>query len=269
MTRDEAAETVARLAADGEYEAACELAAENWRLWLTAGDVEGGRRLLATALAAGGPSRARALALYGDGVLAFRAADQVASKARNDEALEVARAVGDKEAESLALVGLARVALRDGDYERVCALAAEARELARSVGPPAEAMPLHLLAAGTRLAGELDRAATLYGESLELNRVLGDDRVVAMEHHNLGHVELHRGNVDAARHHFADARAARGDDPYDTAMTHLNGAALAFAAGNQVEAADLLAQAESTLAGAGIALDPDDRYEVDWLRERL
>jgi tetratricopeptide (TPR) repeat protein len=130
-------------------------------------------------------------------------------------------------------------------------------------------MPLHLLAAGTRLGGDLDEAAVLYDESLELNRRLGDERMVNVEHHNLGHVELHRGNVDAAQRHFTDARAGRADNPYDNAMTELNGAALAFAAGRRDEAAHLLARAESTLADAGIALDPDDRYEVDWLRERL
>jgi hypothetical protein len=42
-------------------------------------------------------------------------------------------------------------------------------------------VPLHLLAAGTRLAGHLDQAAELYAESLELNRRLGDRRMVGVE----------------------------------------------------------------------------------------
>lgn len=106
------------LAESGEEEAAAELAAKVWRLWLMSGDLAAGRRLLAAALDVGDgkPSRARALALYGDGVLAFRAGAQTESRHRNEAALEVARAVGDKEAEALALVGLSRVAFRDGDY---------------------------------------------------------------------------------------------------------------------------------------------------------
>ena len=271
MTREEAEEAVARLAANGEYDAACQVAADVWRLWFTAGDIDGGRRLLGTALEGDGPpSRARALALYADGVLAFRAGEQEESQARNEAALEAARAAGDKEAESLALVGLSRVALRDHDYAHVRTLATDARELARPVGPAAETMPLHLLAAGTRLAGELDQAVALYTESLELNRGLADDYMVAVEHHNLGHVELHRGNVDAAEHHFQEHRRAVSDSsPYDVAMSDLNQAALAFAAGRRDEAAELLRRAESRLDDAGIALDPDDRFEVDWLRERL
>ena len=270
MTREEAAEAVERLAANGEHDAAREVAAANWRLWLTAGDVEGGRRMLATALAGDAtPSRARALALYADGALAFRAGDRAASRARNDEALAAARVVGDREAEALALVGLSRVALRDGDYDAVCSLATSARELVQDLEPSADVAPLHLLAAGTRLAGRLDDAAALYDESLELNRRLDDSYMVAVEHHNLGHVELHRGNVEIAERHFAYARAARTDNPYDNAMTHLNQASLAHAAGRRDEAVELLARAESTLDAAGIALDPDDRYEVDWLRERL
>ena len=159
--------------------------------------------------------------------------------------------------------------MRDGDYDAVCSLASSARELVKDLEPSADVAPLHLLAAGTRLAGALDEAAALYDESLELNRRLDDSYMVAVEHHNLGHVELHRGNVDAAERHFADARAARTENPYDVAMTDLNRAALAFGAGRRDEAAELLARAESTLDAAGIALDPDDRYEVDWLRERL
>jgi hypothetical protein len=142
------------LAEHGEEQAAVELAANVWRLWLLSGEVADGRRLLSAALdvGAGRPSRARALALYGDGLLAFRQGAQAESQARNEAALEVARAVGDREAEALALVGLSRVAFRDGDYPHVRSLAAQARELARNLDASAGVAPLHMLAAGTRLA---------------------------------------------------------------------------------------------------------------------
>ena len=110
----------------------------------------------------------------------------------------------------------------------------------------------------------------LYTESLELNRRLGASRMVGVELHNIGHVELHRGNVDVAERCFAECADIRsGDDPYDAAMTHLNQAALAFAAGDRERTAELLGRTESTLASAGIVLDPDDAFEVDWLRSRL
>jgi hypothetical protein len=274
MTREEAARAeleaeVRALAERGDGEAACRLAADNWRQWFSSGDIVGGRRLLATALGADGPpSRARALALYADGVLAFRAGDQAGSSARNEAGLKVARQVGDKEAESLALVGLSRVALRDGDYGRVCSLAADARELAPTA--EAEVNPLHMLAVGTRLGGDLDAAADLYAESADLNRRLDNPGMVGMELHNLGHLEIRRGNVDAAKRHFADCRPLRDPaNPYDSAMQDLNDAALSAVAGDRDGARGLVSRAEQTLEQAGIVLDPDDQSEVDWLRAQL
>src|SRR5437879_11247041 len=116
------------LAENGEGEAAAELAASVWRLWLISGDVAGGRRLLAAALDVGDakPSRSRALALYGDGLFAFRAGAQNEARDRNKVALEVARAGRDMEAEGLARGGLRRVAWRDGDQARAQSVAAGA-----------------------------------------------------------------------------------------------------------------------------------------------
>lgn len=260
------------LAETGEEEKAAELAANVWRLWFLSGDLAGGRKLLAAALDVGErrPSRPRALALYGDGVLAFRAGAMAESREKNEAALSEARTVGDREAESLALVGLSRVALRDGDYARVRSLATEARELTRDLDPAADVAPLHLLAAGTRLAGDHDQAVDLYTESLELNRRLDDRRMVGVELHNIGHVEIHRNNVEAAERCFAErAEFANTDDPYDAAMTDLNNAAIAVLRGDRRRAGELLGHAESTLEGGGIVLDPDDAYEVGWLREQL
>ena len=257
---------------EGRAAEAAELAGRVWRLWLVSGDIAGGRDLLAIALEHpdAAPSRDRALALYGDGLLAFRQGEQDESRRRNEEALEAARAVGDRDAEALALVGLSRVAFRDGDNGRVRSLALHARELVRDLEPASQVAPLHLLAAGTRLSGELDAAVALYEESLDLNRALGDERMVAVELHNIGHVELHRGNVEEARRRFAECAELRAsDDPYDVAMRHLNDAALAYAAGERRRALELLGTAQSTLDDAGIALDPDDAFEVDWLRSRV
>lgn len=270
--REQLGEAVRFLAENGEEEAATELAASVWRLWLRAGEVAEGRQLLAAVLdVAHAPlSRARALALYGDGLLAFRAGARDESQARNEAALEAARAASDREAEALALVGLSRVAFRDGDYARVRSLAGEARELTRDLDAAAGGPPLHMLAAGTRLAGAHDEAVALYRESLELNRRLGDNRMVSVELHNIGHVELHRGNLAAAERCFAEcAELRRPEDLYEAAMTHLNNAALAFARGDREGAAELVERTQSTLDGAGIVLDPDDAFEVDWLRDQL
>jgi tetratricopeptide (TPR) repeat protein len=209
--------------------------------------------------------------LYRQRLDAFRRGDQAGSCALNEEALELACVEGDRAGEALALVGLSRVAFREGDNERVKELALVARDLARKTGDrSAEAAPLHMVAAGTRLTGEYDEARALYLESLELNRSLDNTRLVAVELHNLGHVELHRGDVASAERLFADRRELRNaDDPYERAMDALNDAALAAAHGDSSRAEKSLRLSEETLAAAGIVLDPDDRFELDGLRDRI
>ncbi|HSO94026.1 MAG TPA: hypothetical protein VLS53_06095 [Candidatus Dormibacteraeota bacterium] len=255
----------------GDEEAGLELVSAAWRLWMLTGEVATGRHTLAAVLdLAQRPSRARARALYAAGILAFRAGDQTESQSLNEQGLALARTSGDREAEALALVGLSRVALRNGDYELVRSYSSDARRAVIGLERSADAPPLHLLAAGTRLAGEYDAAADLYSESVRLNRDLGDDWMVGMELLNLGHVELHRGNIGEAERCFAESAAIRsGSDPYQMAMTYLSEAALAVGRGEPQGAAELLQRTESTLAGAGIVLDPDDAFEVAWLRERV
>jgi tetratricopeptide (TPR) repeat protein len=270
--REDLLETARFLVKNGQEDQATELAAQVWRLWLLKGDISGGRAFLAAALDSGEgrPSRSRALALYGDGLLAFRAGSMIESEQRNEAALAVARVVQDQEAEALALIGLSRVAFRKGDYEQVRLLASTARTLTQNLNSPATLASLHMLAAGTRLAGDYDAAVQIYSESLALNRRLGDLRGVAMELHNLGHVELHRGNTETAQRYFAERDKIRNqDDPYEAAMTHLNRAALAFAQGDRSSVKEYLQRMNTTLESAAIALDPDDAFEVEWLHDHM
>ena len=270
--RGRIAAEVRALVEGGDLDDAAELAAGSWRRWLEAGDIAGGRQMLALVLDRGdaGPSRARSRALYADGLLAFRAGREDESRARNTEALSVARTAGDRQGEADALVGLSRLALRERDYAKVRTLANDALGLTRGLEPAARGNPLHLLAAGTRLAGEYDAALGLYAESLDLNRRLGNLRMVAGELHNLGHVHLHLGDVEAARLCFEEWFELRTDgDPYDAAMVSLDQAALARAGGDSATASRLLREAESTLAAGGVVLDPDDAFEVEWLRKEV
>ena len=75
--RDALREAAEWLVAGGEAEAATELAAAVWRLWLLRGEPADGRRLLAPVLDRDArATSARARALYADGALAFRTGDQ-------------------------------------------------------------------------------------------------------------------------------------------------------------------------------------------------
>ena len=267
--REAMAEAARFLVANDEPDAAMELAANAWRLWLLAGDVAGGREVLASILDVDPAprSRWRAFAMYGDGLLAFRQGKREESRRRNEAALA---ASDDPEARVLGLLGLSRVALMEGDPERGRLLAGEARELARGMRPAMSQAPLHMLAQSTRMAGDLDTAAVLFEESLALNRRIGDPGMVVVELHNLGHVEAHRGNVDAAELHFAEAASsASPDDPYDAAMTNLGRGVVAFVRGDRDLAASLLAGARETFSAAGIDPAPDDAAELDRLERAL
>ncbi len=272
--KEELAQAVAWFLGAGEIDAAVELAASVWRIWSRRVSAAHAREILDPALQAAvdrPPTRAYALGLYADGVLAFRQGKQEESRARNEAAMAAARAIGDLEAEALALVGLSRVALRAGEYERVCTLATRARALVAGLAPSADVDPLHLLAAGTRLLGDYDLARELYRESLALSRRLDDGFMIEVELHNLGHVEIHRGEMDSARAYFEECseRRKNTDAPYARAMERVNRAALACCEGHLKEAVRGVAEAERILSDAGIVLDPDDRFEVDWLRGRL
>ena len=270
--RESFAEAARFLLEAGDTDAATEIAANVWRLWMLAGDIAGGRAFLATVLDVpdAKPSRARALALYGDGLLALRQGALEDARARNEAALEAAQAANDPEALALAHLGLSRVAFDDGDYERSAALAAQAQELARPLGEAMVQSTLHMQAQSKRLSGADDDAAALFTESLELNRRIGDRGMVGVELHNLGHIEVRRGNVELAERRFAEcAEHASPGDPYVEAMTYLNQAAVAFGRGLHEQARGLLARAESTLDGAGIDAAPDDQFEINWLRQQL
>jgi hypothetical protein len=120
------------------------------------------------------------------------------------------------------------------------------------------------------MLGDHDRAARQFEESLALNRRIRDEGMIAVELHNLGHVELHRGSVDTAERYFDElAQLGAGTDPYGVALTHLNEAVIAFARGDPDRARELLVRIESVLEESGTELAPDDQFEVDHLRRGL
>jgi tetratricopeptide (TPR) repeat protein len=270
--REAFAEAARFLVEARDRDAGLELAANVWRAWMLSRDLAGGRAFLAIVLEGddGRPTRELALALYGDGLMALWLGADEESRLRNEAALAAARAVGDPEALALACLGLSRVAHAAGDSEQARSLAVQAREHARGLSPAMGQGPLHLHAQSLRLAGDYDQAAALFRESLALNRRLNDEGMIIVELTNLGHVEIHRGDVDAAERCFDElAELASGDDPYSVAMARLTKAAVAFARDNREQAATLVAAIDATLAESGTELPSDDRLELDWLRREL
>ena len=270
---DAVADAVDHFAKVGDAPSALELAGRSWRLWFARGELDEGGAVITTALSVPGGTAAprwQVRALSADGILAFRAGDQPRSRASNEKALQIARQTGDVRGECDALTGLARVALRDGRYGEVIALARQARDLATDAGDQeAGAAPLHLHAAGTRLGGDYAAARELYLQSLSLNTDLGNRAWVSMELHNLGWVELHLGNVEAAKARFRQRDEAGVTDVYGEAWTELNWSAVAAAESDVADAHRRFAIGSSGLDRLGLALDPDDLAELEWLRKQV
>jgi tetratricopeptide (TPR) repeat protein len=271
--REAVANAVRDFVAAGDPASALELVGRSWRIWFSRGELEEGSAVAAAALGAVGTGAApiwRVRTLYADGLFAFRSGDQQRSLARNEEALRVARDIDDVRGECDALTGLARAALREGKYDDVVNLAREARGRARAVGDrESEASPLHLQAAGVRLRGEYAGARALYLESLDLNAALGRADSVEMEQQNLGWVELHLGNTDEAEGRFREGFARAVDDAFAIAFSNLAWAAIAAQRGNFEEAKQRFAEGRQAVEDLGVALDPDDQSELDWLSELL
>ena len=246
-------------------------AAERWREWFDRGEFDEGAARVREALEspdADERSVERVRVLYAAHLFAFRRGEPSASFA--SEAFEMAEKLGDVRGQSEGLTGLARAALRDGDYAKVTTYAASGLEVARLSGDrAAERSPLHLYAAGARLSGNYDLALDLYMQSLELGYELGDERWKQMEFHNLGWVQLHRGDVDQAAQMFAERDALTGKDAYADAWTNLNRAAVAAARGSLEDALSLFNSGKQQLENLGAVLDPDDQVEFDWLSRQL
>src|SRR5712692_1363483 len=257
---------------NGNQEASVEIACNAWRLWILARDLDGGRAFLASVLDKGEkkPSRARSLALYGDALFAFRQGKIEESRLRSQAALEGALTVNDREALTLAYLALSRIAFEDGEYAKSLSLAVKSREFAHDLDPSMGQAPLFLHASATRLTGDYDKAAALFEQSLALNRKIGDQGMVAAELQNLGFVEIHRGNTDAAERYFTEGeKIVPASDPYSIAMAVINKSAIAFLRGNKGEARTLLQRAQSLFKEAGIDPGADDQFEIDWLDVQL
>ncbi len=130
--------------------------------------------------------------------------------------------------------------------------------------------PLFLHATATRIMGNYDQAAELFAQSLDLNRKIGDQGMVAAELQNLAFVEIHRGKVDAAERCLIECENLRSaKDSYNLAMINLTRAMIAFTRGDKNRSRTLLQRAQSMLREAKVDAGPDDQFEFNWLQGLL
>jgi tetratricopeptide (TPR) repeat protein len=197
---------------------------------------------------------------------AFRRGDNAEVVRLAEHELETARATADTDAEIHACCALARVAVRAGRHEDAMRWAQEAIRAAGDTTAARRQMPFHILAATARLSGDLAEAARAYRQCIELDENLDDNRMRAVDVHNLGFVLFHLGDVRQARVMFD---ASDSPDGWVGPQRLLSLAICEFEDGHIDAAAELVRRFDATHAEAGTVADPDDALERQLLGERL
>ena len=180
--------------------------------WFTRGRDAEGRRMLdeLLALPADPPDPAvRATALVADANLHWLVNDFPRARELVDEAVAIARALGDERRLAAALDSSATVAAH-GERDSVRAMAQREESLAlfRAAGDRASvALVLDHLGADARRLGDYAAARRWLGESLSLSRENGDHYRVAYAIGNLGGILMNQGQVAEARALFDEGLA--------------------------------------------------------------
>jgi predicted ATPase len=146
--------------------------------WLLRGSLQEGRTWLEALLAHSASSDrsvVRSQALFGAGILALFEGDFAAAAMQDEEALSIAREVGDKRLLANAGLMLGMVRVYQGDIEAARSLLAESRSLLKELGD-AEGETRALLALGiaAHRSGDLAMARAHLEESLRLYQAQGD-----------------------------------------------------------------------------------------------
>jgi len=141
--------------------------------WQDRGYYREGRQWLAAALALAqdAPARDRMRAMSGAGTMAWYQTDVPQASHWHEQALALAREVGDREVEALSLSNLGAQATELGDIDRAVANYEASLAVARAADEPeAMVLALHNLAHVTLLRGEPAAAADRFAEALRLAR---------------------------------------------------------------------------------------------------
>lgn len=270
------------------------LVAALWRFWEVRGHLQEGHERIEAALtrhdavhgfrhlpvlperqhASASPcASARAQAIDGAGVLAWRQGDYATASARFEASLEAWRALGETRKAARVLNNLGLVLLHRGEPARAVALFEECLAIVEALAEPWEIAVTRLnLGAVACERGDADQAQRFLEESLAAFRELGDERGVAFSLHHLGLVHLrllrqHGGNAAGATVDEERSRALSyqresltirlriGDRP-GVAECLIAVAELACEGGAAHRAARLLAAAEGLRAELAVLLSP-------------
>jgi predicted ATPase/class 3 adenylate cyclase len=166
----------------GETELALRLSGALSEFWVARGHLVEGRRRLESALAADDrPTLVRAKALNGASGLAANTGDIAAATVRAEEALGLARALGDAWTIANALWSLGYLAVEEGEVDRALPLVEESVRIFGELGEEANAIgATRTLAFTYERSGDTKRAVALHEDNLRRARALRDGEVEAL-----------------------------------------------------------------------------------------
>jgi predicted ATPase/class 3 adenylate cyclase len=195
----------------GEARTGLRAAAAIWRFWQQRGHLSEGRERLERLLAMPGAAtrdamRARALGAVGG--IAYWQNDNPATRAAYEEAVDIAREVGDPRLLADALLDLSFVPLMEHDADKAESVLREGLALAKQTGD-------RVLAADfwdsigwlASLRGRPQDAIPVRQRAIEIYREAGDVWKVANNLTGLAMLSRMAGDVDAARSHLSEALA--------------------------------------------------------------
>ena len=165
----------------GDGQALVRMAGALWPFWHEQTFFAEGHRWLEVALDLGrtAPAADRIVALTGAGTLAWYQTRIEQAGLWHEQALVLAREIGDRAAEAFALINLSAPAMEFGDYDLAFTRLDEGLEAARAVGETeAASLALHNLQCLAWLQGELQTSQQRAEEALALARAEGWDWVI-------------------------------------------------------------------------------------------
>jgi predicted ATPase len=214
------------------------------------GPMSEGRRWLDAALARGdeGAPAARCKALFTVGAVASRQRDFDYADACGEQALRLAKRMGDREAIARSLFFLGVEAGLRNELDRAESLLREALAVVSEVGNEREEIRIRGMIAWLPIARQdYASARSALTDALALSRKVGDQWGIVLNAGNLGFVFAREGRFEQALELFREsiplAHDARGVDGLAHGLTDLAGAAVGL--GKHAEAALLLGGAEA------------------------
>jgi predicted ATPase/class 3 adenylate cyclase len=241
----------------GRGEIGLRLAGAVWRFWHLRGHLAEGRRWTEEVLAlpmAGERTMERAKALTALGGVTYWQEDLPAFRAAYEEALEIAREVGDRSAIAEGLYNLAFPYAYEGDFDTAVGMIEEAKAIFEDLGVGrGVADSQWLLAISARLEGDTSAARTLAEESLRLHRQVNDRFGVTDALHVLGRIALAEGDLSTGAASFLEALDNDEEVGNRTGMSIVldNLAAKASADGRHLRAVRLGGASEAIKEAAG------------------